>query len=299
MTQRNFDKSPLSSSTISRLRGLRPGSLRAYRGHGPGEQSGRSAGSGLEWRDLRPYTPGDDLRHLDWNLYARHESLHIKERIREEAVPILIILDDSASMSMGLPNKWDRVRELTLALSHVAHANSSPLELFATSAENPSRIQRFAPTARTPQQVQRWFENLEPSGLHSPANALKQLGSGRHRPRFTLLLTDGYEKELTPQALRILSHRGHEISTILIHAPEEIEPTLHGNLELIDEETQEVEHFSITEQEVELYRKEMSAWIQDWRQFCLEHHLKHVHHNTGTSLAQLLFQDLIRAGILR
>ena len=97
-----------------------------------GEKTGADRGGRVEFRDHRRYSAGDDLRTVDWNVYARLERLFVKEFAREEEVSLRLVLD--ASGSMGLPGKWNPARRLAAALIYVALAGGQRARLVATAA---------------------------------------------------------------------------------------------------------------------------------------------------------------------
>lgn len=99
--------SPLS--IVSRSRRL---------GHHKGTHRSRKTGSSLDFSDFREYHPGDDLRHIDWNVYARTEKPFIKQFLDEQEMRVHILLDPTKSM--GIEGKWDIARQLAIALSHIA-----------------------------------------------------------------------------------------------------------------------------------------------------------------------------------
>ena len=86
----------------------------------------RKSGSGLEFADHREYTPGDDPRGIDWNLYARSERLNLKQYEEEEDLSVWFLLDRSSSMTMapeGVPTLFDRALQVTAALSYISLSN--------------------------------------------------------------------------------------------------------------------------------------------------------------------------------
>src|SRR5262245_34931760 len=87
-----------------RARKLLPGEARADR---PTPRRGAS----LEFAYYRRYTPGDEIRYIDWNVYARHGSLFVKEFAAEENIHVSIVLDASSSMAYGKAAKFDAARE--------------------------------------------------------------------------------------------------------------------------------------------------------------------------------------------
>ncbi|MCW8131434.1 MAG: DUF58 domain-containing protein, partial [Planctomycetota bacterium] len=84
-----------------------------------GHRLGAYKGGQLEFHDYRNYVPGDDLRYLDWNLYARLGKPFVKEFAREEAGSIHLLLDASPSMGLGAPSKWTFARRVAELFGHV------------------------------------------------------------------------------------------------------------------------------------------------------------------------------------
>ena len=86
---------------LRRLERLALVARRTFRGAGAGERRARAAGSSIEFRDHRAYSPGDDLRHLDWNLLARLDRLYLKRFHDQQDVTLHLVVDASASMGYG------------------------------------------------------------------------------------------------------------------------------------------------------------------------------------------------------
>ena len=80
-------------------------------------------GRGLEFSDFRQYRPGDDFRHIDWNIYSRLDQLFLKLHASEEDLTLHLIVDASASMGFGEPSKFDHARRLAAALAYIALHN--------------------------------------------------------------------------------------------------------------------------------------------------------------------------------
>ena len=85
-----------------------------------GNRRSKAYGSSAEFADFRDYTPGDDLRRIDWNLYARFEKLMLKLFVDERQLHHKIYLDASASMDWGEPNKADVALKLAAALGFLS-----------------------------------------------------------------------------------------------------------------------------------------------------------------------------------
>src|SRR5215203_6110394 len=92
-------------------------------------------GSGLEFADHREYTAGDDLRYLDWNVYARHGDLLLKRFQEEEDLHVYLLVDCSKSMAFGTPSKFDLARQVAAALSYIALADLDRVSVVGFAGE--------------------------------------------------------------------------------------------------------------------------------------------------------------------
>ena len=105
---------------LERLQGLDLAVDRLLGGEGGGGRTSSRRGPGTEFREHRSYTPGDDLRTIDWNAYGRLEEFHVKEHAAEGRLDLALFLDASPSMNYGRFNKLALARELAACLGFVA-----------------------------------------------------------------------------------------------------------------------------------------------------------------------------------
>ena len=111
------------SDFLKKLEYLSLVSRRVFRGSLLAQRRTMQLGGGIEFADHREYTPGDDFRYLDWNLYARHDELLLKRFQEEEDLHVYFLLDCSRSMGFGEPPKFDFARQVTAALAYIALAD--------------------------------------------------------------------------------------------------------------------------------------------------------------------------------
>src|SRR6516165_11950865 len=123
------------SDFLKKLEYLSLVSRRVFRGQLLAQRRTMQLGSGIEFADHREYTPGDDFRYLDWNLYARHDELLLKRFQEEEDLHVYFLLDCSRSMAFGDPPKFDFARRVTAALAYIALADLDRIAVIA-HAEN-------------------------------------------------------------------------------------------------------------------------------------------------------------------
>ena len=107
---------------LTRLEYLSIMSKRVFRGQLLAQRRTMQMGAGIEFSDHREYNSGDDLRYLDWNIYARHGDLLLKRFQEEQDLHVYLMLDCSRSMSFGTPSKFDLARHLVAALSYLNDA---------------------------------------------------------------------------------------------------------------------------------------------------------------------------------
>src|SRR5882672_11238373 len=88
-------------------------------------------GASLEFAEYRRYTPGDEIKYIDWNVYARHGTLFVKEFTAEENVHVSLVVDVSVSMTFGTPPKLEAARELAAALGYIGLANFDSVSAYA------------------------------------------------------------------------------------------------------------------------------------------------------------------------
>src|ERR1700755_2165479 len=109
----------------------------------PGEHLTPQVGSGTELAGIRPYFPGDDVRHIDWNVTARMQEPHVRVHVGERALTSWLVLDVSASMAVGTADrrKADVAEGVALAVGHVATRRGNRLGVVAFGGGDP-RIPR-------------------------------------------------------------------------------------------------------------------------------------------------------------
>ncbi len=230
-------------------------SRRVFRGSLLAQRRTKQMGGGIEFADHREYTPGDDFRHLDWNVYARHGDLLLKRFQEEEDLHVYFLLDCSRSMAFGHPAKFDLARQVTAALAYIALADLDRVSVVAYSQE----ILGDFPLTRGKDRILsllRFLEKLEPQGTDT--NLGRIVNSFVLRPQrrgLAVVVSDLFDPSGYERGLDLLRHRTYEPHLIQIHDPAEARPNLLGEIELVDVETDSVRKVTITERALRDYRR--------------------------------------------
>ncbi len=230
-------------------------SRRVFRGSVLAQRRTKQTGGGIEFADHREYTPGDDFRHLDWNVYARHGELLLKRFQEEEDLHVYFLLDCSRSMGFGSPAKFDLARQVTAALAYIALADLDRVSVVAYSQE----ILGDFPLARGKDRILsllRFLEDLKPQGTDT--NLARVVSGFVMRPQrrgLAIVVSDLFDPTGYERGLDLMRHRTYEPHIIQIHDPAEARPNLLGEIELVDIETETMRKVTITERALREYRR--------------------------------------------
>jgi uncharacterized protein (DUF58 family) len=197
-------------------------------------------GFSQEFAEYRAYTPGDDLRHVDWNLFARTERCYLKRYRGETNSQLTVLLDASNSMqyTSGPPSKMDYARYIAAALFYLAiHNQRDAAGLIVFDDE----VREYIRPSTRPGQLARLFAGIEHAAPRARTNFAKPLQHFRnslHRRGIAILISDFYEDpETIVQEIAPMRFRGNEVILFHVLDPEEIRPVLRGSAVLVDLET--------------------------------------------------------------
>src|SRR5206468_5083474 len=151
------------SDFLKKLEYLSIVSRRVFRGSLLAQRRTLQFGSGIEFADHREYTAGDDLRYLDWNVYARHGDLLLKRFQEEEDLHVYFLLDCSRSMGFGKPPKFDFARQVAAALGYIALADLDRVAVVAFAGDIVADFPLTRGKARI-LSLLKFMEDLKPQG---------------------------------------------------------------------------------------------------------------------------------------
>jgi uncharacterized protein (DUF58 family) len=281
------------SNFLKRLEYLSLISRRVFRGSLLAQRRTMQLGGGIEFADHREYTPGDDFRYLDWNVYARHEELLLKRFQEEEDLHVYFLLDCSRSMDFGEPSKFDLARQVTAALAYIALADLDRVAITAFSAD----IVADFPLTRGKAQILsllRFLENLLAQGTETNlARVVKGFVHRNQRRGLAVVVSDLYDPDGYEAGLDLLRHRHYEPHVVQIFARKEAEPDLRGDMELFDIETESQRKVTVTERNLRQYRKIFEDFQQTLQRYCRGHGI-----TCTQTLSETPFDELV-LGMMR
>lgn len=257
-----------SPSFLNQLRALVLRNKRMLPGPGAGRRRSPRAGSSVELMDYRNYVTGDDLRRLDWNVYARLDSLFIRVFRAEENLLVRIYLDVSRSMAYGDPQKIDLARKLGGALAYMGLLGYDRVE---TAACGGPALQ-YVPTASGEvgaARIWQFLTSLKADGRGDFSRQAHEAAGRIREPGLTVIISDGlYEGGLIP-TLKGLLAANHELAVIQVLDRQELEPLLEGDWRLTDMENPDRQvEVTLTPVTAGDYRDRVRAYTQELRDFC-------------------------------
>ncbi len=298
MNEQPTTRAPLfDSAFLRKLDRLALLTRRAMVGNMQGERRSPRRGSSVEFSDFRPYTTGDDIRQIDWNMYARMERFFLKLFVAEEELMIHLLIDTTASMDWGDPNKLMYARRAAGAFGYVALSSLDRVTVTAFGASVPQQLQGV----RGKRGALPLFGFLQ----HMPAGRSGSLVAACHRyiqtarkPGPLLLCSDlldpGWEN-----ALRTLSSRPFEITVLHILAPQEIRPDLEGDFRLLDSEGSEPVEITADLETLHRYNESLQAWRAEVEAFCTGRGMTYLFADTSIPVEEFVLSNLRRRMVLK
>ncbi|RMD77437.1 MAG: DUF58 domain-containing protein [Lentisphaerae bacterium] len=264
-----------------------------------GERHSRSKGDSTDFADYRNYVAGDDLRFLDWKLYARLERLFIKLFLQELEMPVHILLDCSSSMDTGTPSKFDFGRRLAAGLGYVALIEADPVSVYGFG---PGVVGRWGPH-RGRYRLRDLLAFL--SGLSAQYKgtrlneSYRQLAqSARHRG-LAFIISDFFDYGGWEDGLRHCL--GHRMDVVVFHvlAPEEESPDISGEIELVDREFDVAVDLSVTPSLLRYYRETLAGFREQISQFVRNRGGLYVPVRSDCDFRRFIISELAAKGILK
>ena len=287
----------LPPELLARLERLELVSRKIFRGRMKGERKSRRKGQSVEFADFRSYVPGDDLRFVDWNLYARLDKLFLKLFLEEEDLHVFFLVDASPSMDFGEPSKFFFAKQIASALGFVGMCRGDRVKIEFLGAEN-----KPSPVLRGRSQLYRmldFVESVQPTEVFSMTDAVKRFCLRNSGRGIVVLLSDLMDKRGYEPALRMLVGQQMDIFVLQILSPAEMDPDLSGDLKLIDCEDDDEAEISVSSHLIKRYKATLAAFVDQARKFCSQRGMTYMLTRSDQGADVLVGQYLRERGLVR
>ena len=313
----------LSAELVLRLSQVDIASRKMFAGKLKGERKSKKRGESVEFADYRSYVVGDDLRHIDWNIYGRLDRLFLKLFLEEEDLSLHLVIDASASLDCGDPSKFLFCQRAAAALAYVGLVNFNRVSLSvlggAERARNdstepdqsngkvrtlpgdglPMKTLRNLRGRRRTREMGDWLCSFIPEGTSEFADHARRLALTRQGKGVMVVLSDFLFKEGYEQGLRYLIGRGYDVVAIQVLSPQEIKPTLGGDLRLKDIEDGDAAEVTITAPLLKRYKQNLNAYCDGLSEYCTRREITHLLVQSNLPIDTLILEYLRKRGVLR
>ncbi len=283
------DESLFTPAFVKRLEVLYIISRKIASGQMRAERRAKKIGSGLEFADHRAYSPGDDFRNLDWNIYMRTRKLLLRLFEEEEDLYIYMLVDCSASMALGVDGatKLKYAKELAAALSYIGLANLDRVSVIPFNTKLTGRL----PPSRGRGQIYKVFkflDTLESGGSTSIRDSFRTFVTQNKRRGLAVVISDFYDPDGFVEGMNFLRYNKFEVIAMQLYDKAELNPALRGDLSLVDCETGEERDITVTASMLKAYRAAFDEFSGELEEFCTKRQLLYFR-----SAIQEPFDDLV------
>lgn len=293
-TSRNFT-SLFDNSTLSRIERMRLCPLRRLTNRSRGEHLAGKGGSSTDFADYRDYATGDDMRYVDWNIFARLHRPYIKQFLHEEELHIVIMVD--ASSSMLFEGKLHTAKQLAAAFGIMGLLNVERVSVYAIhqQEDQPWTLPPGTGRTRVPQLL-RFLESVNGGGSIPVEEAIQRMLRFHRGRGVAILLSDFLTLSDLGRSLNLLFSSGLEIWGVQILSESEIDPSLTGDLRFVDSETGATLDVTNAGELLSVYHDHRRWHAETLHQQCRSRNGRFTFVSSATPIEGLLFDTLSRLG---
>ena len=288
----------LDNATLSRIERMRLNPRRRLTNRSRGEHQSGKGGTSTEFADYRDYSPGDDMRYVDWNIFSRLEKPFIKLYRHEEEMHVVLLLD--ASASMRFEGKLERAKQLAAALGLMGLMNVERVSAYACNHLGKAPVFLAPCTGRVSRK--RLFDYLEalPAEGDFPIDAAIDAVLKQHRGRgIAVVLSDFLTFGDFQRPLNRLFSAGLELFGVQILSPTELNPELTGDIRFIDCENGQTLDVSSAGDLLGIYHEHRMALEEELGILCRQRNGRFLSISSQEPLETILFDLLRRKGWVR
>jgi len=287
----------LDNDFLKKLEQLDIVSRKLFAGRTKGERRSKKRGTSVEFADYRDYSPGDEPRFIDWNIYGRLDRLFLKLFVEEEDLHLYLLVDCSRSMDFGDPSKFDYARKVCAALGYIGLVGLNRVAISAFSSETG----RYFPLSRGKAQMWKMLDFLEETpcdGETSLAAASKEFVLRHRQQGVAIIISDFCDKDGYDEALRFFLSRRYELFVLHVLSEEEVNPDVKGDVRLVDTEDGEMTEITVNDALLKTYRNNFNAFCGGLKTFCTRHGINYLSATTTVPFDDLVLRYMRRAGLL-
>ncbi len=288
----------LDVAFLRRIERLAIAVKKVHLGAAKGERRSKRKGTSMEFADYRNYVQGDDLRHVDWNIYGRLDELYLKLFQEFEDVTLHLLLDASKSMAFGTPEKFAFGQKLVAAMGYVGLVGYDRVSVGLLTGDRAEGLTPIRGKASA-NKLFAFLQNAEVGGSTNLDESLRSYSMRQRSRGVYIVISDFLDEGGFEPALRRLCATRSDVYVLQVLAPEEISPELTGDLKLVDSESEQFTEVSVSRALLKRYHQNRDAFIEKVRNYCLGHGMGHFLVSSDTQVETILLDVFRKGGLLR
>jgi uncharacterized protein (DUF58 family) len=293
---------PFTPQFLGQLETLRLRTRKELLGGHTGSYASPRRGTSLEFADYRRYAPGDDLRYLDWGIYARSDRLYIKLFREEVDLFAYVFLDASASMAFpSARDKYLPASHIAAALSYVVLANHDHVKIHLLRKPSENVSSPFYRGRRRMMDFVQFTAAITPGGSIDLADSLAHHLQKLRRPGKAILISDFLMPTMSyQQGLNVLRAFNLDIAVIQVLTRQEVDPPFDiGGVNLVDSETNAEINLQWDGRARQNYQAKLAQHNSEIRSFCHQSGIHYSLYVTDREFSDFIFATLPAIGLFR
>ncbi len=268
-----------------------------------GNRRSKAYGSSAEFADYREYAAGDDLRRIDWNLYARFEKLYLKLFVDERQLHHRIYIDASSSMDWGEPEKSHIALKLAAAIAFLSVQSMDRISLYAIHEDNCEDLCRPIIGREAFYRAAEILNDVEFYGDGDIGRAINAEENPGHGDGISIIISDFLTECDWKSAVDYLLYHKREVYLIQILSRDEITPNISGKVLMLDSEATDEEDeknykSEITKTSVKAYEEAFLYLQNDMKSFCAARDVGFTAICSDESIESMLLTKMAEMGVI-
>lgn len=285
----------LDKDLILRLEQMALSTKSRIRGTMQGQRRSKQMGASLDFADYRLYSPGDDFRQLDWNAYGRTGKPFIKLFLDEQELQVHLYMDSSKSMEFG--NKFLYARQLAACIGYIALTGYDRVSARFFSDRIDAKLPLLRGRGSAPKLFQ-FLADARPTEQGDLSKALMHPMAIPTLPGLTWLFSDFLYESGVEETLSYLRAAGQEVVVVHVLSPEELNPSLSGELRLIDSESGTGKEVAMSGKVLKAYQSVLKQYTRSLQKLCFDHNIAYIQTTTDTTVAETVSRIFRSSGVV-
>jgi len=286
----------IPNSDLTRIERMRINSICRFTNRQRGEHLSGRGGTSMEFSDYRDYSPGDDLRFIDWNIYARLNRPYLKLFRIEEEMHLVIIID--ASNSMMFEGKLKLAKSIAAAYGVMGLYGNERVSIYAVNDKGGAVPIHFPASAGrgNMQKLFHFIENIEGGGTNTIDNGIDEVLKYHKGKGIALILSDFFTFGDIKRSMNSLYSAALEICAIQIMSPSELDPELNDDSRLIDSETDLKLDITSGGNLISIYHEHKNNFIKQLKEITRQRSGRFTTVSSAETISEIIFDNLLRHG---